>query len=136
MDWWNLLMFYYWTWNQQIQWKSIQTLLKYMLVFYINICCGIFVSYKFLDLFRNVLNPKTIKLCLIITIHIQKILVNSYWFLRSILYLWCASFNNRWTISRINTIEFAFVVIISLYFKSSQGMRQNSKFFPAVIIPW
>ena len=43
---------------------------NYMLVFSTNICCDIFVTYKFINFFWNVFNSKAIKICYVINIYI------------------------------------------------------------------
>ena len=49
-----------------------------MLVFYI--CFDISIAYECFNLYWNVFNSKTIKICYIITIHIQSYPMRSHWF--------------------------------------------------------
>ena len=88
----------------------------------INICCNTFISKEFSYFFWNMFDSKAIKACYIFNIYRQSNPMSSYRFILIKIYYICPILYFRYIISWINTIKLRFILIIFLYFKTSQRM--------------
>ena len=69
----NLIKFCLFTKNQQIQYKNIIEL-YWTVLYFVNICYNIFISYEIFNFVWKMLNSKAIKIYLIMAISIQNLL--------------------------------------------------------------
>ena len=89
------------------------------------VCFYLFMSNKFFDFFRNMLNSKTDKISNFNNGYIQSnpMCTNIYIFIKTY-YISTFLYFLRLIISRMNSIEPRFILIIPLYFKVCTRMRQ------------